>query len=202
MKKNAVDFKNTYTYHATIDLPVFDCYLVNHGTESKLQTRASQHISECAENGLVYNVLEEKQDRLFGTDVIAPAQDKVFIAKLVDRLNNINLKKSANKAMTLKNWKAGLGILPSIKRGYYDAIEKSNLSETELAVIPKEVTLDQLKAAIKYVEDTWYYVTSAIRVSAKPYSQKTKKARAKKNKPKQIVKQNKEQQLAFDLRSM
>lgn len=178
-----LNYKNTITYHGVVKLPNFNGIIFNHGTQSKNNTRTANHINDCKAVRLTYNVLEEKQDRLFGTDVIAPSYDKDFIIRVVNRLNSIVLNKSTEKAATLKNWFKSLAVLSPIDRGYYDAIRLANLSETECCFIPNTVSTEQLLEAIKYVEDTWYYKTKSLRVSAKPYSAQTLKERKMASKP-------------------
>lgn len=87
-----MNFKNTITYHGIIELKNFSGILFNHGTESKKGTRTANHISDCKAQGLTYEILEEKQDRLFGTDVIAPSYDDDFIVCLVNRINDTILQ--------------------------------------------------------------------------------------------------------------
>lgn len=168
-------YKSTITYHATIDLPLLGGYLFNHGTESRLKTRTNQHIIDCKNQGLVYNILEEKADRLFGTMVISKMFDSDFIARVVDRLNKITLKNYPLRAMLLKDWKQSLSIgkTTPIQQGTITAINQSNLSETECCFVPDIVSLNDLKAAIAFVETTWYYDKAYLRVSAKAYADKT-----------------------------
>ena len=169
-------YKSTITYHATIDLPLLGGYLFNHGTESKIKTRTNQHIADCKQQGLVYNVLEEKVDRLFGTMVISKMFDSEFITRVVERLNKIVLKNSTIKAALLKDWKQSLSIGKTnpMQQGAITALNQSNLSETECCFVPGIVSIDDLKAAISFVENTWYYNMKALRISAKAYSEKTK----------------------------
>ena len=178
-----MEYKNTWTYHAIVPLANFGFNLFNHGTESKPKTRTAQHINECKAQKLSYKVLEEKQDRLFGTDVIEPTNDKEFINKVVVRLNDTVLKGSAQKAFTLKDWFKSLSVLSPIDRGYYDALKLSHLSETECCMIPDSVSEDQIRAAWTWVEEHWYYKEKNLRVSAKPYSILTKGERKMAAKP-------------------
>ena len=70
-------YKNTWTYHGIVELKNFGVYLFNHGTESKKKSRTAKHVNDCkAQKHLTYQILEEKQDRLFGSKVIAPIFDK------------------------------------------------------------------------------------------------------------------------------
>lgn len=178
-----MEYKNTWTYHAIVPLANFGFNLFNHGTESKPKTRTAQHINECKAQKLSYKVLEEKQDRLFGTDVIAPTNDKEFINKVVARLNDTVLKKSAQKALTLKDWLKSLSVLSPIDRGYYDALKSSKLSETECCMIPDSVSENQIMVALAWVEEHWYYKEKNLRVSAKPWSSSTKSERKMAAKP-------------------
>ena len=168
-----MEYKNTWTYHAIVPFANFGFVLFNHGTESKPKTRTAQHINECKAQGLTYEVLEEKQDRLFGTDVIAPNHDDDFIIRLVNHINDTILKDSSNKALTLKDWFKTLTVLSPINRGYYDALKLSHLSETECCMIPDSVSRPQLAIAVKWVERDWYYKNKSLRVSAKAYKDKT-----------------------------
>lgn len=172
-------YKSTWTYHGKVALKIFGGYIFNHGTASAKNDRTKTHVRDCNKTGdLTYEVLVEKQDRLFGSAVIAPTYDKEFITRVVERINTTVLKNSTVKAMTLKDWKAslpGMASMSSGQRGFYESLCKAKLSETECCFIPEAVSQDELNAAIDFVEQNWYYKYATLRVSAKMNEDKTKK---------------------------
>ena len=174
-KKISPKYKSTITYHGMVDIPQLGGYIFNHGTESEFNTRTKQHCTDCTANGLTYEILEEKQDRIFGSTVINAAYDSTFIDQLVDRLNDTILSKHPQKAAPLKSWAETLsaGKLSPIQLGYYQAVDTAKLSKTECCFIPDIVTRGQLAKAIEYVEKHWYYTTKSLRISAKAYKDKT-----------------------------
>ena len=166
-------YKQTYTYHGIVDIPIFNGYIFNHGTESSMNERTANHRNDCAGESLLYEVIYEASDRLFGTDVISPSTDKEYVKRIAERLNTKYLKNSPEKVLLLKDWFSTLGVLSSIQRGYYDAIRKANLSETECIFIPTGITREQLQEAVEFVNKDWFFTTKSIRVSAKAYKDKT-----------------------------
>jgi len=165
-------YKHTWTYQGKVKLSIFNCYIFNHGTESSKNARTNQHIKDCKAQTLNYEVLYEASDRQFGTEIIAPIYDKIYVKKIVAELNDTVLKKSSRKALTFKDWKDSLPVLTSIERSYYDALEKANLSETECCIIPDTVSKSDLDKVIQEV-NSWYYNTKSLRHLAKPYKDTT-----------------------------
>lgn len=168
-------YKQTWTYHGIVEIPNFNGYIFNHGTESAQNERTANHKNDSHNAGLLYEVIYEKSDRLFGTDVISPSTDKEFAKRVRDELNNRYLLNSQEKVLLLKDWFNTLiiGKLNPVQRGHYDAIRMAKLSETECIFIPKQITRAQLQKVIDFVYKNWFLKNAKIRVSAKAYNDKT-----------------------------
>ena len=180
-----VEAYHAWSYQGIVKLPLLNGFIFNHGTESKHNDRTAQHRNDCKKQSYDYEVLYEEQDRVFGDKVISKSYDTDYVQKVAERLNNTVLKNSAQKAVLLHNWLETLNYLKlnGRQQGDLNALRAAKLSETECIFVPETVSLDQLLEARDYVNTHWYFVTASLRVSTKPYKDKTAKEKNMAAKP-------------------
>lgn len=184
-KKKTIEAYHAYSYQGIVELQLFNGFIFNHGTESKINERTATHKNECKKQSYNYEVIYEKADRVQGQKVISKSYDTDYVQKLAERLNNTVLKHSPQKALLLRDW---FGTIPYLSlnpkmQGELNGIRSAKLSETECIFIPKTVSRDQLIEARDYVNSHWYFKEKKLLVSIKPYKDKTVKEKKMAAKP-------------------